>query len=871
MAINTNVGPERVEVTPKPIGPILVPGASTAITCLVIATSKSSAPINTPITITSLSQFTTLFGAEAEVGEAYYSVQGFYQNAGEGAEMIIIAVNPSAVSGEILEVAQNQDARAVVGSVGSLLDSAVMVSDIELLTYNAITGACELDVSGADPDSLSKVRSGDFLRDEQGRLRQIVRVAANDTIFIEAALDQDLAVASNGMSENGATVAIVRIYPAESYNSKTIVQEGELYGAAVSVTVSGQILTTTAFDSFLNQINSGDIITDSANEEFIITDIIDGNNIQVDRAGMTAGAVNIRRGVKTKIVQTTTGAGATFLAASVAPYEAEAGKVSFNLADSSDNPAENALAGMFLRFSDGSEYKIASNKIKAHSDIIVGPLAGVISYNSATGIVTFPIGTTLIDDGVVVGDVLVDVNGKEYPINEVPSETTARIAKNIASPSPLAGAKVHKGAAEVTLANSIDLSFKVEGELEEDDSATIRHIANKIVVASGVELASDDYFICEPAVQSSDFIGSSADGSGIRALDAIDNVNLLAIPGIYDPAVQGAIIDYCTIERKDCFGLISIPEFVEAASIDKLLVSNLSIDTVAMGPTGSKIQLLGSPDLSAVSAYDIITIGSKRFSIKAVSDEDKQIFLFATAGVPSVGATSIAKPSAVTWKDVVVNKPSIKVAWYFNHLLVADSSGNTVVVDPVGHVAGVMARIDANISQGGVSHAPAGINLAQLAGITGLQLQISERVEAGPLRLAFINRITQSTGNGRYVFGAYTAGGNNVTADEQLIQVLRSLMFVKTSLERGLVGFLWENNSPVNRQNIGNAILNFFRANSYLFPAGLPENQQFQVELVEPTDLDLARGIVSVIARVRFNTAIRFVDIELQFPIPTEA
>jgi hypothetical protein len=97
---------------------------------------------------------------------------------------------------------------------------------------------------------------------------------------------------------------------------------------------------------------------------------------------------------------------------------------------------------------------------------------------------------------------------------------------------------------------------------------------------------------------------------------------------------------------------------------------------------------------------------------------------------------------------------------------------------------------------------------------------------------------------------------------------MRSLMFVKNSLEPGLIGFIWENNSPITRQNIANAVLNFLRANAYLFPAGLPEDQQFQVELVQPTQTDIDQGLVKIIARCRFNTAIRFIDIDLQFPLP---
>ena len=92
-----------------------------------------------------------------------------------------------------------------------------------------------------------------------------------------------------------------------------------------------------------------------------------------------------------------------------------------------------------------------------------------------------------------------------------------------------------------------------------------------------------------------------------------------------------------------------------------------------------------------------------------------------------------------------------------------------------------MNRIDRNIAIGGVSHAPAGIQHAQIAGIIGLQLDISEKKDGGPLRLAYINRITESAGNGRYVFGGYTAAGNSAYSRRETRQVIRSLMFIKKS------------------------------------------------------------------------------------------
>jgi hypothetical protein len=618
----------------------------------------------------------------------------------------------------------------------------------------------------------------------------------------------------------------------------------------------------------LNDVRQGDIITDSTNQEYLIIDVIDGNNLQVDREGMTAGVVTITRGVKTKIVQSTYDAGSSEITFSSAPVQAQAGEVIFNLSDSSDYPSKDSAVGKKVKFSDDAQAEITANSIVANNSVTISSFAAAISYVATTGVVTLPVGSTVITDGAVAGDVLVDSLGKEYVIHGVLTETTVRIDKNVASPNPLAGSKIAKGLLKLSLANQADFSAKVAGEAGEDNSAEIYSIANSLVFAAGTNLQSDDYFIMEPAVQAVDYIGSEADASGLYALESVPVINLVAIPGIYDPSVQAALADYCSITRQDCMSLLSIPEFISSAANDQLVVGNLSISSVVESPNGVVIDFTGSPDLSQVATYDILQVGNSKFTVRAVSNQDKQIVLFQTTGVPLTGAVSVFSPSAVSWKDVIVNKPSTKAAWYYNHLIVSNPNGGQSIVDPVLHVAGVMNRIDRNVAIGGVSHAPAGIQFAQLGGIIGLQLEISEKKDGGPLRLAFINRITSSAGNGRYVFGGYTAGGNSVTPDEKLIQVMRSLMFIKNSLEPGLIGFLWENNSPITRQNIANAVLNFLRANAYLFPAGLPEDQQFQVELVEPTQTDIDQGLVKLIVRARFNTAIRYIDIDLQFPLP---
>lgn len=861
MSINTNIGPERVEVFSKPIGTVLPQGASTARTALLISTSAASAPLNTPTSVTSLAQFEQLFGTQADMGEVYLSVRGFFENGGEGSELVIVAVNPSGVS-DILEIATESSDRVMSGTFGSLTDTGVLASSLTLTSYTPATGIMALSSVPVE------AKKGDFVLDASGKLYAITRVLG-DSVEVASNLDPQQSRLADGVAANGSTVSIVRLYSEDKFNGKTALQEAETYAELVDITLSGALVTFTSFSTILNGVRSGDLLVTAGGFATVITDVIDDDNVIISADNLAPGQVTLKRGAKNKVIQTTKApSGSILLDLGVAPFNVEQGKASFNIADSSDYPAVSALAGAWLVFDDATEIQINDNKIVASEDNLVPALVGNISYAASTGVVTFPVGTELITDGVTAGDVLIDANGKEYALQEVLTETTARIQKNIASPSPLPGARVNKGAMELSFGN-INLSDKAVGAFNEDQTGEIQTAANKLVFSSQANMQSDSYFVMEPKTESADFIGSAANFSGLRALDAVDIINLVAVPGIYDPAVQAALIDYCTVIRNDCFALVSIPEFITSAANDKLVVSNLAISSVQSSAEGTIVNLIGNPDLSEVSAYDILQIGTQKFVMSGLSDQDNQIYLFATAGVPTVGSVAVFSPSAVSWKDVIVNKPSVKAAWYYNHLVVIDTNGASTVIDPVGHAAGVMARIDANIAQGGVSHAPAGIQLAQLAGISGLQLQISEKLDGGPLRLAFINRITQSPGNGRYIFGGYTAGGATVTPDEQLIQVIRSLLFIKTSLEPGLVGFLWENNSPVNRQNIENAVLSFLRANAYLFPAGLPEDQQFRVISQTPTEEDLARGLVKLVVQCRFNTAIRFISIDLEFPLPS--
>lgn len=382
------------------------------------------------------------------------------------------------------------------------------------------------------------------------------------------------------------------------------------------------------------------------------------------------------------------------------------------------------------------------------------------------------------------------------------------------------------------------------------------------------------------APTAADFVGNASAGTGLRALDKEDILGLVCVPGLplsMSYIVHAALIDYSETVRAEfgstlstTYSLLAPPEQITKANTD-VQVMSLTVASVA----SLVVTMSGSPNLSTVTAGMIVKkAGTFVGTITLVNDGADQLTLTSVGTIAASDTITVHVPSAITYKDSVINNPSRVAAWYFNHPLVIDRSslaspGALIAVDPVGHVAGIIARIDANISIGGPSHAPAGIKYAGIAGINGLSLTLSERMDAEPLRLAFINRITSFPGAGNIVFGGYSAGGSVVTADEQLVQVMRTLQYIKGSLERGLRGFLWENFSPATQEQIHRAIESFLRNNIHLFPAGLPESQQFKVADVTPTQDDLDAGLLKVRVLVKPNKAVRFIEVALEFPLPT--
>lgn len=389
----------------------------------------------------------------------------------------------------------------------------------------------------------------------------------------------------------------------------------------------------------------------------------------------------------------------------------------------------------------------------------------------------------------------------------------------------------------------------------------------------------------------SDWIGSASDGSGLRALDAQDELGLVTIPGLpleVAYLVQPSLIDYTETVRAEfgatlstSFSLLAIPKEISYASKDILVHTAKFLSVSGTGPYVVTVEDSlggGTADLADITPGMIFQDASGAFlaAVVAVDDSSDTVTISVNPTTFSAGDDVLLKvPSAVSYKEAVINNPSRTAAWYFNNLVVVARESSALAgavksVDPVGHAAGIIARIDANVAIGGPSHAPSGIRYAGISGITGLSLKLSERVDAEPLRLNFINRITSFPGAGNVIFGGYSADSGTsplYTADEQLIQVMRTLQFIKSSLEPGLRAFIWENFSPETQQQVGRAIESFLRNNIYLFPAGLPEAQQFLVISVEPTQDELDQGLLRVRVQVKPNKAVRFIEIALEFNI----
>jgi uncharacterized protein len=193
-------------------------------------------------------------------------------------------------------------------------------------------------------------------------------------------------------------------------------------------------------------------------------------------------------------------------------------------------------------------------------------------------------------------------------------------------------------------------------------------------------------------------------------LEAIDEISLVAAPGITDPVVQSNIVDHCT-NMSDRFAILDGPESPTDLTLD---------------------------------------------SIREAHNTDYGALYF----------------------------PWIKVFDEPTQLLNPDSDGE-IYVAPSGHMAGIYSRVD---HERGVHKAPAN---EVVRGALDVEVQISRALQDG-LNPGGVNCI-RNMNNNITVWGARTIGGD-FNADLKYINVRRTLIFLRKSIDHGTQWVVFEPN-----------------------------------------------------------------------------
>jgi len=298
------------------------------------------------------------------------------------------------------------------------------------------------------------------------------------------------------------------------------------------------------------------------------------------------------------------------------------------------------------------------------------------------------------------------------------------------------------------------------------------------------------------AVAGADFLGpESSDGittgRGLRALDKLTDVNLIAIPGQGDMVTINTAMGYCKNIRQlqDCFfiGDIGSVTGVEAARLD---------GTVTNVPRVS-------------DARDFATIG---FPVGTKVD------------------TSAGDYGAI----------------YFPWVLTTDPLGSgpnpRILTPPSGYVAGIYARTD---NSRGVFKAPAGVE-AGVSGAISPATFVSD-FEQDSLNPVQVNVIRSVPGSGLVVWGTRTIGSD---AEYRYVPVRRMAIFLRVSIYYGIQFAVFEpNDEPLwasLRLNIRAFMLTQFRSGA--FQGSKPDEAFFvKCDSTTTTQTDIDNGVVNIL------------------------
>ena len=230
--------------------------------------------------------------------------------------------------------------------------------------------------------------------------------------------------------------------------------------------------------------------------------------------------------------------------------------------------------------------------------------------------------------------------------------------------------------------------------------------------------------------------GDITNAGVLAKFEAIDEIAIVAAPGITDANARSEIVTHCKVRTQDRFAILDCAETVETSG---------ALDLTLLDPSSTPNVLPNNSDFAA--------------------------FYF-------------------PW--IQVFDPATKIA---------DPKGTGLqYIPPSGHIAGIYARVD---NQRGVHKAPAN---EPVMGALGLKYAISKAQQDG-LNPQGVNCIRNMNGN-NFVWGARTIGGDK-NADLKYINVRRTLLFLRESIDEGTQWVVFEPNTPELWQKITRNITAF--------------------------------------------------------------
>jgi len=280
-------------------------------------------------------------------------------------------------------------------------------------------------------------------------------------------------------------------------------------------------------------------------------------------------------------------------------------------------------------------------------------------------------------------------------------------------------------------------------------------------------------------------------GTGLRALDKLIDVNLIAIPGQGDVTTINSGMAYCKNIRQlqDCFYI---------------------------------------GDIGSVTSVDAARLDNAATNVLRVSDARD----FATVGFPA--GTQLDKSAG--------DYGAIYYPWVKTNDPLGTGNNPRILVPPSGYVAGIYARTD---NSRGVFKAPAGIETG-LAGAIAPATTVSD-LEQDSLNPIQVNVIRSVPGSGLVIWGTRTIGSD---AEYRYVPVRRMAIFLRVSIYYGIQFAVFEpNDEPLwasLRLNIRAFMLTQFRSGA--FQGSKPDDAFFvKCDSSTTTQTDIDNGVVNIL------------------------